>query len=75
MYRALEKGISGRGLIGIIDDGRLLVRHTVSPILSKDGRVIGSLTYEYPNAAMDTEPIRIKNKEGEIRLFRNQLLL
>ena len=73
VYRALEKGISGRGLIGIIDDGRLLVRHTVSPILSKDGRVIGSLTYEYPNAAMDTEPIRIKNKEGETRLFRNQL--
>lgn len=49
------------------------MRHTVSPILSKDGRVIGSLTYEYPNAAMDTEPIRIKNKEGETRLFRNQL--
>ena len=73
VYRALEKGISGRGLIGIIDDGRLLVRHTVSPILSKDGRVIGSLAYEYPNAAMDTEPIRIKNKEGETRLFRNQL--
>ena len=73
VYRALEKGISGRGLIGIIDDGRLLVRHTVSPILSKDGRVIGSLTYEYPNAAMDTEPIRIKNKEGETGLFRNQL--
>ncbi len=73
VYRALEKGISGRGLIGIIDDGRLLVRHTVSPILNKDGRVIGSLTYEYPNAAVDTEPIRIKNKEGETSLFRSQL--
>ena len=33
-----------KGLIGIIDDGRLLVRYTVSPILSKDGRVIGSLS-------------------------------
>lgn len=73
VYRALEKGISGRGLIGIIDDGRLLVRHTVSPILNRNGKIIGSLTYEYPNTVVDTEPIRIKNKEGETRLFRSQL--
>ena len=36
VYRALEEGISGRGLIGIIDEGRTVVRHTVSPILNSE---------------------------------------
>ena len=59
VYRALEEGISGRGLIGIIDEGRTVVRHTVSPILNSEKKVIGALTYEYPNAGADTESIRI----------------
>ena len=66
VYRALEEGISGRGLIGIIDEGRTVVRHTVSPILNSEKKVIGALTYEYPNAGADTESIRIiNNQEGK----------
>ena len=38
VYRALEEGISGRGLIGIIDEGRIVVRHTVSPVLNNEGK-------------------------------------
>lgn len=67
VYRALEQGISSRGFIGIIDEGRLIVRHTVSPIFNKQQKVIGSLTYEYLNTSSDTEPIRIKGKEGDYR--------
>lgn len=64
VYRALEQGISGRGLIGLIDEGRIVVRHTVSPILNEQQQVCGSLTSEYLNSDSDTEPIRIINKEG-----------
>ena len=66
VYRALEEGISGRGLIGIIDEGRTVVRHTVSPILNSEKKVIGALTYEYPNAGADTESIRIVNPKAEV---------
>lgn len=62
VYRALEYGLSGRGLIGIIDGGRIIVRHTVSPIYNSKQQVIGALTYEYPNTYnSDTEPMRIRN--------------
>ena len=62
VYRALEYGLSGRGLMGIIDDGRIIVRHTVSPIYNSKQQVIGALTYEYPNTYnSDTEPMRIRN--------------
>lgn len=74
VYRALEEGISGRGLIGIIDEGRTVVRHTVSPILNSEKKVIGALTYEYPNAGADTESIRIiNNQEGKQDPFNRQL--
>ena len=65
VYRALEHGIPGRGLIGIIDNRKIVVRHTVSPIFNDQQKVIGSLTYEYLNSGADTEPIRIVNKEGK----------
>lgn len=67
VYRALEYGLSGRGLIGVIDEGRTIVRHTVSPIRNHDQKVIGALTYEYPNShESDTEPVRIRNsKDGK----------
>lgn len=65
VYRALEHGIAGRGLIGIIDDRKIVVRHTVSPIFNEHHKVIGSLTYEYSNTCSDTEPIRIVDKEGK----------
>lgn len=67
VYRALEYGLSGRGLIGMIDEGRTIVRHTVSPIRNHENKVIGALTYEYPNAhESDTEPVRIRNsKDGK----------
>lgn len=68
VYRALEHGIAGRGLIGIIDDRKIVVRHTVSPIFNDRKIVIGSLTYEYSNAGSDTEPIRIVDKEGKTGL-------
>ncbi len=61
VYRALEQGVSSRGFIGIIDNGQMIVRHTVGPIFNKQQKVIGSLTNEYFNAGPDTEPIRIKN--------------
>ena len=64
VYRALEQGVSSRGFIGIIDNGRMIVRHTVSPIFNKQQKVIGALTNEYFNAGPDTEPIRVKNIEG-----------
>lgn len=73
VYRALEEGISGRGLIGIIDEGRTVVRHTVSPVLNNEGKVIGALTYEYPNKGSDTDSIRIVNKEGNPDPFNRQL--
>ncbi len=73
VYRALEEGASGRGLIGIIDEGRIVVRHTVSPVLNTDGKVIGALTYEYPNTASNTESIRIINKGGNPDHFNRQL--
>lgn len=63
VYRALEYGLSGRGLIGVIDAERIMVRHTVSPIRNQAGQVIGALTYEYPNdsAVADTDKVRIRN--------------
>lgn len=64
VYRALEQGTPGRGLIGIIDEGRLVVRHTVSAIRNANGRIIGSLTHEFPNARPNTEPVRIITKDG-----------
>ena len=64
VYRALEQGTPGRGLIGIIDEGRLVVRHTVSSIRNADGRIIGSLTHEFPNARPNTDPVRIITKDG-----------
>lgn len=61
VYRALEYGLSGRGMVGIIDAGKIMVRHTVSPILNSQKMVIGALTYEYPNLhAADTDPMRIR---------------
>ncbi len=73
VYRALEEGISGRGLIGIIDEGRTVVRHTVSPILNSE-KGNRALTYEYPNAGADTESIRIiNNQEGKQDPFNRQL--
>lgn len=61
VYRALEHGLPGRGMIGIIDAGRVIVRHTVSPIRNHGQKVIGALTYEYPNTNhSDTEPVRIR---------------
>ena len=50
-----------------------MVRHTVSPVLNKEGKVIGALTYEYPNTSNDTESIRIINKEGNPDHFNRQL--
>lgn len=66
VYRALEQGISSRGFIGIIDNGRMIVRHTVSPIFNKQQKVIGSLTNEYFNAGSDTEPIRVKSTGSDM---------
>ena len=60
----MEQGTPGRGLIGIIDEGRLVVRHTVSSIRNADGRIIGSLTHEFPNARPNTDPVRIITKDG-----------
>lgn len=70
VYRALEEGISGRGLIGIIDEGRTVVRHTVSPILNSEKKVIGALTYEYPNAVQiqSLSVLSIIRKENRILL-------
>lgn len=73
VYRALEYGIAGRGLIGIIDDRKIVVRHTVSPIFNEHHKVIGSLTYEYSNTGFDTEPIRIVDKEGKAALSASKI--
>ena len=73
VYRALEYGIPGRGLIGIIDNRKIVVRHTVSPIFNDQQKVIGSLTYEYLNSGADTEPIRIVNKEGKAAFFDSKM--
>ena len=73
VYRALEHGIPGRGLIGIIDNRKIVVRHTVSPIFNDQQKVIGSLTYEYLNSGADTEPIRIVNKEGKTAFFDSKI--
>lgn len=73
VYRALEYGIPGRGLIGIIDNRKIVVRHTVSPIFNDQQKVIGSLTYEYLNSGADTEPIRIVNKEGKAAFFDSKI--
>lgn len=69
VYRALEQGTPGRGLIGIIDEGRLVVRHTVSAIRNADGRIIGSLTHEFPTARPNTDPDRIIQKDGSSSPF------
>lgn len=69
VYRALEQGTPGRGLIGIIDEGRLVVRHTVSAIRNADGRIIGSLTHEFPNTRPNTDPVRIITKDGSASPF------
>ena len=77
VYRALEYGISGRGLIGIIDSGKTVVRHTVSPIFNDRQKVIGSLTYEYLNTGSDTEPVRVVNTDGkasDLRYKMNRLI-
>ena len=73
VYRALEHGTSGRGLIGIIDSGKTVVRHTVSPIFNEQRKVIGSLTYEYLNPDSDTEPIRLVSAEGEMPPFAKKM--
>lgn len=73
VYRALEYGLPGRGLIGIIDDRKIVVRHTVGPIFNDDHQVIGSLTYEYLNSGSDTEPIRIMDKDGKSALSDSRM--
>ena len=61
VYRALLHGIAGRGLVGLIDEGRMIVRHTVSPIYNQKDEVIGALTFEYQNdREKDTDPIRMR---------------
>ncbi len=70
VYRALEYGVSCRGLIGIIDEGRTMVRHTVSPIFNEKQMVIGSLTYEHPiTDNSDTEPIHVRYPMGETHVY------
>lgn len=73
VYRALESGIPGRGLIGVIDEGRIVVRHTVSPIFNNEKKTIASLTYEYLNTSTVTESIRILNMEGKANPFERHL--
>lgn len=68
VYRALEEGISGRGLIGIIDEGRIVVRHTVSPVLNNEGKIIGALTYEYPMQAI-IQSLSVLLIKKEIRII------
>lgn len=72
VYRALEQGLSSRGLIGIIDEGRTVVRHTVTPVYNNRKEICGSLTHEYLNTDVDTDPIRIVNKEGKTKI--NQVI-
>lgn len=73
VYRALERGLPSRGFIGIIDEGRIIVRHTVSPIFNEEQSVIGSLTYEYLNTSSDAEPIRIISKEGKDNFLERRI--
>lgn len=73
VYRALEYGTSSRGLIGIIDEGRIVVRHTVSPIFNAEEKVVGSLTYEYLNTSTLAETIRVLNKEGKDNPLERQI--
>lgn len=55
-----------------LDDRKYLDR--ASPILNSEKKVIGALTYEYPNAGADTESIRIiNNQEGKQDPFNRQL--
>lgn len=71
VYRALEQGLSCRGLVGSIDQGRVLVRHTVTPIYNEAGRVIASLTYEHPSGyEQDTEPMKIKDFKDGATVFQ-----
>lgn len=71
VYRALEQGLSCRGLVGNIDQGRVLVRHTVTPICNEGGRVIASLTYEHPSGyEQDTEPMKIKDFKDGAMVFQ-----
>ena len=66
VFRALAHGIAGRGLIGMIDGGRIMVRHTVSPIYNHHEQVIGALTFEYPSDQdSDTEPIRLRMQDED----------
>ena len=72
VYRALEYGLSSRGLIGIIDKGSIMVRHTVTPIHNERRKVIGALTHEYPSSHnVDTEPVRIKDTPGGKSVYLN----
>ena len=72
VYRALEYGLSSRGLIGIIDKGSIMVRHTVTPIHNKRRKVIGALTHEYPSTHnVDTEPVRLKDTLGGKSVYLN----
>lgn len=71
VYRALEQGLSCRGLVGSIDQGRVLVRHTVTPICNEAGKVIASLTYEHPSGyEQDTEPMKIKDFKDGATVFQ-----
>ena len=71
VYRTLELGLSCRGLVGSIDQGRVLVRHTVTPILNEAGQVIASLTYEHPSGyEQDTEPMKIKDFKDGATVFQ-----
>lgn len=71
VYRTLEQGLSCRGLVGSIDQGRVLVRHTVTPIFNEAGRVIASLTYEHPSGyKQDTEPMKIKDFKDGATVFQ-----
>lgn len=71
VYRALEQGLSCRGLVGNIDQGRVLVRHSVTPIYNEEGQVIASLTYEHPSDhEQDTEPMKIKDFKDGATVFQ-----
>lgn len=71
VYRTLELGLSCRGLVGSIDQGRVLVRHTVTPIYNEAGQVIASLTYEHPSGyEQDTEPMKIKDFKDGATVFQ-----
>ncbi len=46
VYRALETGVTSRGLRAIIAKGKLAIRQNVSAITNDDGKVIGCLIVE-----------------------------